>query len=96
MKTASGEEVLVAAMSGAAAVVNRCGTPVNGLFTMRVTLVNPYLYLATDYNKIPTAPPTTKAKTYKITCVKGKVKKFFGGTNPKCPAGYKLTAKVLI
>ena len=96
MKTASGEEVLVAAMSGAAAVVNRCGTPINGLFTMRVTLVNPYLYLATDYSKIPTAAPTAKPKTYKITCVKGKIKKYVTGTNPKCPSGYKQTAKVLI
>jgi secreted trypsin-like serine protease len=98
MKNAAGEEVLVAVMSGAAAVVNRCGTPINGLFTMRVTLVNPYLSLATDYNKTPnvTPKPTAKPKSYKITCIKGKTKKFVTGTNPKCPSGYKQTAKTLI
>ena len=96
-KLPSGEEVLVAAMSGAAAVVNRCGTANNGIYTMRVTVVHPYLNLASEILKTSTPVATAKptVKSYKITCVKGKVKKFVTGTKPKCPTGYKQTAKVL-
>jgi secreted trypsin-like serine protease len=90
----SGEEILIAAMSGVAAVTNRCGTAINGLFTMRVTKIRPYLYLIPGYDKVPTS--TVKPKIYKITCLKGKIKKYVIGTNPKCPTGYKQTAKSLI
>ncbi|MGI9198145.1 MAG: trypsin-like serine protease [Candidatus Nanopelagicaceae bacterium] len=90
MTLPSGEEVLVAVMSGASQVVNNCGTATNGSFIMRVTTVNPYV------NLIQSLLVKPKPKTYKITCVKGKTKKFVTGTNPKCPSGYKQTAKVLI
>ena len=97
-KLPTGEEVLVAAMSGAAAVENRCGTAANGIYTMRVTIVYPYINLVADILKAANPPPTPKPviKKYKITCVKGKVKKYFSGTNPKCPSGYKQTSKVSI
>lgn len=106
-KLASGEEVLIAVMSGAAGVVNGCGTPTNGVFTMRVTTVDPYLYLVKSLlnaaapvaSPSPTPSPTktiAKPITYKITCIKGKTKKYVTGTNPKCPSGYKQTAKIRI
>ena len=69
---------------------------------MRVTKVHPYMDLvaAALAAPTPTATPSTSAKPvvkkYKITCVKGKVKKFVTGTAPKCPTGYKQTAKVLV
>lgn len=89
-----GEEFLVAVMSGAARVLNHCGTTgSDGKFIMQATVVN-------AYDSIKPAAATVKASTtvkrYKATCVKGKVKKFVTGTNPKCPTGYKLTAKVLV
>ncbi len=95
-KLSSGEEVLVAAMSGAAAVQNQCGTAVSGVYKMRVTTVNPYLNLVDTALKASQVAPKTTTKKYKITCVKGKVKKYFTGTKPKCPVGYKQSAKVLI
>lgn len=106
-KLSTGEEVQIAAMSGAAQVVNRCGTQIADSYVMKVTLVYPYLYLVEDLLKNPTPTPSPSAtsspsskpivkKTYKITCVKGKVKKYITGTNPKCPSGYKQTAKKLI
>lgn len=97
-KLASGEEVLIAVMSGAAGVVNHCGTATNGIYTMRVTKVHPYMDLVAAALAVPTPTPSVKpvVKKYKITCVKGKVKKFVTGTAPKCPTGYKQTAKVTI
>lgn len=92
-KLASGEEVLVAVMSGAAQVVNHCGTTgANGLYTMRVTKVASYISLVEAALKSSLVKP----KTYKITCIKGKLKRFVTGSNPKCPTGYKQSAKVLI
>ena len=95
--SASGEEILVAVMSGAAAVVNHCGTAgSDGRYTMQVTVVDSFKALMPVIAvPKPSASPTAK-KRYKITCVKGKVKKYVTGTNPKCPAGYKQTAKVLV
>ncbi len=89
---AKGEEVLVAVMSGAARVINHCRTAgVDGKFIMQATVVN-------SYDSIKPAAATYKppVKKYKITCTKGKVKKYVTGTNPKCPTGYKQTAKVLV
>ena len=42
------------------------------------------------------ALPKPVVKSYKITCVKGKVTKYVTGANPKCAAGYKQTKKVLV
>ena len=101
-KLDTGEEVLIAALHDAAAVVDRCGTRLtDDQFQMQVTLFNQFLPLIKDplaKSLIPPAPTpvVVKKKTYKITCVKGKIKKYVTGTNPKCPSGYKQTAKVLI
>ncbi len=97
-KLASGEEVLVAAMSGAGAVVNRCGTQINGVHTMRITLVHPYQTLVAEALKAAEAAAIKKpvVKRYKLTCVKGKVKRYVTGTNPKCPSGFKQQSKVLL
>jgi len=87
-----GEEVVVAVMSGAARVINYCGTAgADGKFIMQATVVS-------SYDSIKPAAATYKSpvKRYKITCTKGKIKKSVTGTNPKCPAGYKQTAKVLV
>lgn len=92
--SATGEEILVAVMSGAASVVNNCGTAgADGRYTMQATVVDSYRALMPAI-AAPVAPAAKKS--YKITCVKGKVKKYVTGTNPKCPTGYKLTSKVLI
>ena len=93
---ASGEQVLLGVLSGAANVQNACGTPgSDGLYRIKVTLVHPYLNLVPEYTEVPTAtqnPKPTK-KIVKITCVKGKVIKTISGTNPKCPKGYSLKKK---
>lgn len=91
---ASGEEVLVGVLSGAASVQNSCGTiGSDGQFHMLVTMINPYLKelasnLLPRINTKPSPTPSSKKKIIKITCVKGKVKKVVSGTNPKCPKGY--------
>lgn len=97
-KLASGEEVLVAIMSGAAALEGRCGTQINGVHTMRITLVHPYQTLVAEALKAAEAVAIKKpvVKRYKLTCVKGTVKKYVTGTNPKCPTGYKQKSKILI
>ena len=99
----SGEEVLIATLHSAAFVINRCGTTApDGLFYMQVSLISSFMPLiSSELQKsfvlpTPTPKPTIKPKTYKITCVKGKIKKYVTGTNPKCPTGYKQTAKVLV
>ena len=93
---ASGEQVLLGVLSGAANVQNACGTPgPDGLYRIKVTLVHPYLNLVPEYTGVPTAtqnPKPTK-KIVKITCVKGKAIKTISGTNPKCPKGYSLKKK---
>ncbi|MFM8447985.1 MAG: hypothetical protein ACKN92_07475, partial [Candidatus Nanopelagicaceae bacterium] len=74
----------------------------DGLFYMQVSLVSGFLPLiSSELQKSfllpkPTPTPTVKPKIYKITCVKGKIKKYITGTNPKCPVGYKQSAKTLI
>jgi Trypsin len=89
----SGEEVLVAVMKGAASVVDGCATQVNGLYTMMVTAVHPYLDLITEILATPVTVPSPSAspvpKKTKILCMKGKVKKYVYAINPKCPKGYK-------
>lgn len=102
-KLASGEEVLFAVLHSAAFVKDRCGTKsLEDLFYIQVTLINKFLPLVDSELKksfiLPTASPTPtpKPKLYKITCIKGKTKKYVTGTKPKCPAGYKQIAKVLI
>lgn len=89
----SGEEVLLAVMSGAARVVNECGTVgPDGEYTMQATVVDTYLNLIK--NLMPSPAPTPQAKPrYKITCLKGKVKRYYTGTNPKCPTGYRIIVK---
>ncbi len=87
-----GEEVLVAVMSGAARVLNHCGTAsTDGKFNMQATVVSSY-----DFIKPATATYNPVVKQYKVTCLKGKVKKYYTGTNPKCPTGYKQISKVLV
>jgi len=79
----TGEEILVAVMSGAAQVVNYCGSPgSDGKYIMKVTVVDTYKAL------IPTIAPTPVKKITKINCYKGKIKKVVSGVNPKCPKGY--------
>ena len=55
------------------------------------------VYLFADYVKAAedyvAANPLKIAITKSITCKKGKKTKSVSGTNPKCPAGYKKTAK---
>lgn len=101
----TGEEILVGTLHSAAFVVNRCGTLApNGLFHMQVTLLSGHTQLIDAELKksletpmpTPTPTPTVKPKIYKITCVKGKAKRYVSGTKPKCLVGYKQTAKVLI
>ena len=95
----TGEEVLLAVMSGAARVVNNCGTvDATGNYTMKATVVDSYLSLIKNVVLAPvtTTPTVTAKKIYKITCVKGKVKKYYSGTNPKCPTGYKQTSKAVL
>ena len=83
----SGEEILLAVMSGAARVVDECGTVgPDGDYTMQATVVDTYMYLIK--NVVPSPAPTPTKKTIKINCYKGKVKKVVIGTNPKCPKGY--------
>lgn len=87
----SGEEILLAVMSGAARVVDDCGTvDSEGNYTMQASVVETYISLIKDVVVTPTPKPTptpTK-KIIKITCYKGKIKKVVTGTNPKCPKGY--------
>ena len=99
----SGPEVLVGVLHGAAFVSNRCGTTApDGLYYMQVSLISSFLPLINEELKksfqLPTPTPTAtaKPKIYKITCLKGKTKKYLTGANPKCPIGYKQTAKSLI
>lgn len=97
-KLSTGEEVLVGVTSGAASVSNRCGTLIDGRYTMRITMVFPYLDLVKNELTIPASTPSPKAitKLFKIICVKGKTKKTYSGKNPKCPSGYKQISKVTI
>lgn len=87
----NGEEILLAVMSGAARVVDDCGT-VNseGIYTMQASVVETYISLIKDVVVTQTPRPTsTPTKTIiKINCYKGKIKKVVSGTNPKCPKGY--------
>lgn len=87
----SGEEILLAVMSGAARVVDDCGTvDTLGNYTMQAAVVETYISLIKDVTATPT-PKTTATPTkkiIKINCYKGKIKKVITGTNPKCPKGY--------
>lgn len=88
----NGQKVLVGVLSGAADVVDNCGSMApDGNYYMRITKAYPFLSLVSqiyDPNALATALPTpTKKKV--ITCVKGKIIKKITGTNPKCPTGYK-------
>ena len=88
----SGKEVLLGNLSGAASVVNHCGTAgADGNYYMQVTIANQYLSLVQAELTKSLLP---KPKVYKITCLKVKTKKYLTGTSPKCPAGYKQIAKV--
>ena len=91
----SGEEILLAVMSGAARVINDCGTvDAQGNYIMQAAVVETYISLIKDVTATPTATPTTKPsltptkKIIKINCYKGKIKKVITGTNPMCPKGY--------
>lgn len=92
----TGNFVLIGNMSGAASVSNRCGAKAaDGNFYMRMTVAHFYLPLVqSELTKSLTVQSSVK-KSYKITCIKGKLKKILTGANPKCPTGYKQTAKVL-
>lgn len=83
----NGEEVLLAVISGAARVIQFCGTPgADGEYTMQATNVQGYLSLIAPL--LATATPAPTKKIIKINCYKGKIKKVVSGTNPKCPKGY--------
>ena len=85
----NGEEVLLAVMSGAARVVDDCGTvDAAGNYTMQATVVNTYISLIKNVVASPASTPTPTKKIIKINCYKGKIKKVVTGTNPKCPKGY--------
>ncbi|MGI9227147.1 MAG: trypsin-like serine protease [Candidatus Nanopelagicaceae bacterium] len=92
MKSASGEELLVGVMSGAASVIDSCGTKAaNNLYQMRITVLAPYLDLVQSiYTPGEQMKYNVQKPIKKIVCVKGKVKKTITGTNPKCPKGYKI------
>ncbi len=94
----SGEEILLAILSGAARVVEECGTQgVDGEYNMQATVVDTYLPLIKQVLSAPTPTPTpTTVKRYKITCLKGATKKYVTGTNPKCPSGFKQISKALV
>ncbi len=98
VKLSSGEEVLVGIISGAALVIENCGTAKNGIYTMKMTVVNSYLDLVNgDLSAVISSPkPAIAPKIYKVTCVRGKTKKIVRGAKPICPAGFRQTAKVLI
>ncbi len=83
----TGEEVLLAVMSRAARVENKCGTiGPDGKYTMQATVVDTYMDLIK--NVVPSPAPTPSKKIIKINCYKGKAKKVVTGVNPKCPKGY--------
>ena len=82
----SGEEVLLAVLSGASMVQDVCGQKgIDGLYRMLVTTINPYLFLVK-----PIFNPADPAPILKITCWKGKVKRVVKGLDPKCPKGFTL------
>ena len=85
-KLPSGEEVLLAVLSGASTVQDLCGQRgLDGLYRMLVTTLNPYLFLVKGI-----FDPANPAPILKITCWKGKVKRTVKGLDPKCPKGYTL------
>jgi len=91
-KTPTGESILIGLLSGAADVVDNCGTKSSdGNFYMRLTAAHPFLPLIVDiYNPNATPSPSVapiKKKT--ITCIKGKLIKKVTAVNPKCPTGYR-------
>ena len=93
----TGNYILIGNISGAASVSNKCGTKAaDGNFYMKITVAHFYLPLIQSELTRSLAAQTVKAKTYKITCIKGKIKRFVTGTNPKCPSGFRQTAKILI
>ncbi len=93
----SGVEILIGNLSGAASVLNRCGSKAtDGKFYMRMTIASQYLNLIQNELTKSLQILNSNAKSYKLTCVKGSIKKFVVGINPKCPKGYKQTAKTLI
>lgn len=82
----NGEEVLIAALSGAAQVANACGQKGrDGFYHSLVTVIEPYLGLVSGV-----FDPKNPAPILKITCIKGKLKKVVKGVEPKCPKGYSL------
>ena len=93
-----GNLYLLGFVSGAANLVNSCGTKgPDGLYKMRATILYPYLGLISDiYNPMslkplpwPSPSPTKTLKKITIKCIKGKVVKKITAINPKCPKGYK-------
>ena len=85
----TGEEILLAVMSGAARVVEECGTQgIDGEYNMQATVVDTYLPLIKQLLSAATPSPTPTKKIVSIKCYKGKTKKVVSGTNPKCPKGY--------
>ena len=93
-----GKQYLVGVLSGAANIVNACGTMgADGLYRMRAAILYPYLDLIKDiYNPVsltplpsPSPTPTKTLKKTTIKCIKGKVVKKITAINPKCPKGYK-------
>jgi secreted trypsin-like serine protease len=85
----TGEEILLAVMSGAARVINECGTvDAQGNYTMQATVVDTYISLIRAVLVASTPSPAPTKKIITINCYKGKIKKVVSGTNPKCPKGY--------
>lgn len=85
-RSSDGKEVLLGVLSGAADVNDSCGgLGSDGLYQVRFTAVQPYLFLVKEF--LSTPKPTPKVK--RIVCVKGSKKVVVKAVNPKCPKGYK-------
>ncbi len=89
-KLSTGDSVLLGVLSGAADIVENCGSKQDdGNFYMRMTAIDPFLKLVSDIYPPKTYPSPTPLKKRTITCIKGKVTKRVTAINPKCPTGYK-------
>lgn len=86
-----GKEFLIGVMTSAAQVTQFCGNPgPDGLFRMKVVLIEPFESLIPKAAPSPTASPTPTPKKKKIICLKGDKRVVVRAINPKCPKGYKL------
>lgn len=89
-KLSDGSEVLLGVLSGAADVAESCGgLGSDGLYQVRFTIVQPYLFLVSEYSSAAKPSPSPTPKVKRIVCVKGTKKVIVRAVNPKCPKGYR-------